>query len=121
VGGRVADMPVLRLTTYGRKTGEPHTVLLTAPLRAGDELVVVASRGGDDHSPAWYLNIERNPIVDVELAGGRRQQMRARVASEGERTDLWPRVTRVHPGYADYQEKTTRQIPLVLLRALEPT
>jgi len=118
-GGRVGwtaqDMPVLELTTTGRKSGQPRSVMLTSPLQEGPVLVVVASRGGDDNAPAWFLNLQDNPDVQVSLQGGPPRQMRARVATSAERARLWPLVTSDHKNYAEYQTKTTREIPLVLL------
>jgi deazaflavin-dependent oxidoreductase (nitroreductase family) len=115
VGWRTAGMPVLELTTTGRKTGRPHTVLLTSPVQEGDTIVIVASRGGDDRHPAWFLNLRDHPDVEVALAGKPKQSMRARVATPDERTALWPQVTAVSKGYANYQTKTERALPLVLL------
>jgi deazaflavin-dependent oxidoreductase (nitroreductase family) len=77
--------------------------------------VVVASRGGDDHHPAWFLNLRDRPDVEVSLQGKPKRPMRARVAAPEERARLWPQVTATYKGYAGYQEKTTREIPLVLL------
>jgi len=121
-GGRIGwsalNMRVLELTTIGRKSGRPHTVLLTSPLQEGQVLVVVASRGGDHHHPAWFLNLRDTPEVDVSVQGGSVRRMRARVATSDERRVLWPRVTANHKNYAEYQTKTTREIPLVLLEPL---
>ena len=121
-GGRIGwsalNMRVLELTTIGRKSGRPHTVLLTSPLQEGQVLVVVASRGGDHHHPAWFLNLRDTPEVDVSVQGGSVRRMRARVATSDERRVLWPRVTANHRNYAEYQTKTTREIPLVLLEPL---
>ncbi len=121
-GGRIGwsalNMRVLELTTIGRKSGRPHTVLLTSPLQEGQVLVVVASRGGDHHHPAWFLNLRDAPEVDVSVQGGSVRRMRARVATSDERRVLWPRVTANHKNYAEYQTKTTREIPLVLLEPL---
>ena len=114
-GWTAQDMPVLELTTTGRKSGQPRSVMLTSPLQEGSVLVVVASRGGDDKAPAWFLNIQENPDVDVVLQGKPQRRMRARVASPAERERLWPLVTADHRNYAGYQTKTTREIPLVLL------
>jgi deazaflavin-dependent oxidoreductase (nitroreductase family) len=69
-------MPVLELTTVGRRSGRRHSVLLTSPVQDGATLVVVASRGGDDRSPAWFLNLQDNPEVEVTLKGAARQRMR---------------------------------------------
>jgi deazaflavin-dependent oxidoreductase (nitroreductase family) len=118
-GGRfgwdVANMPVVELTTTGRKSGRPHTVLLTSPVRDGDAVVVVASRGGADHHPAWFLNLRANPDVEAKVGNESRRTMRARVAEPDERARLWPRVVTKYKGYGDYQAKTQREIPLVLL------
>jgi deazaflavin-dependent oxidoreductase (nitroreductase family) len=109
------NMPVLELTTTGRKSRQPRSVMLTSPLQEGNTLVVVASRGGDDEHPAWFLNLRDNPDVEVALKGGHKQPMRAHVADATERARLWPLVTADHKNYADYQTKTDREIPLVLL------
>jgi deazaflavin-dependent oxidoreductase (nitroreductase family) len=115
LGWRASKMPVLELTTTGRKSGRPHVVMLTSPWQEGSTLVVVASRGGDDRNPAWFLNLRDNPEVQVTRNGQPPQPMRARVASPEERERLWPLVTKDHRNYAGYQTKTTREIPLVLL------
>ncbi|MFR9752406.1 nitroreductase/quinone reductase family protein [Nocardia sp. 004] len=115
LGDRIAGMPSLELTTIGRKSGRPHSVMLTAPIIDGDTYVVVASRGGDHIHPAWFLNVRDNPDVVVSVRSGPKVPMTARVATAEERATLWPRVTSAYSGYAGYQEKTTREIPLVLL------
>ena len=118
-GGRAGwtalNMPVLELTTTGRQTGRSRTVMLTSPVQEGTTLVVVASRGGDDKAPAWFLNLQDNPEVGVALQGKPAQPMHARVADIAERARLWPLVVADHQNYADYQTKTTREIALVLL------
>jgi deazaflavin-dependent oxidoreductase (nitroreductase family) len=118
LGWEVANMSALRLTTTGRRSGNPHSVMLTSPLQDGSTIVVVASRGGDDQHPAWFLNLRSNPEVEVEMKGGPGQRMRARVAGPEERASLWPRVVADHRNYAGYQTKTQREIPLVLLEPL---
>ncbi|MDQ3738419.1 MAG: nitroreductase family deazaflavin-dependent oxidoreductase [Actinomycetota bacterium] len=115
VGWRAGGMPVLELTTTGRKSGAPRTVMLTSPVQEGNAIVIVASRGGDDHHPAWFLNLGDDPEVEVAFAGKPKQKMRARVATPDERTALWTRVTAAYKGYSSYQTKTDREIPLVLL------
>ena len=115
MGWEAAKMPVLELTTTGRMSGQKRVVLLTSPLQDGDTIVVVASRGGDDQHPAWFLNLRDNPDVEVSLKGKAKQPMLARVASPQERARLWPLVTADHKNYAGYQSKTEREIPLVLL------
>lgn len=108
-------MPVLELTTIGRKSGEPRAVMLTAPVVDGDTIVIVASRGGDPTHPAWYLNLRDNPDVEVSLKHGPKRPMTAHIATADERATLWPRVVAAYKGYDGYQRKTTREIPLVVL------
>jgi len=115
IGWRAGGMPVLELTTTGRKSGEPRAVMLTSPIQENDAIVIVASRGGDDHHPAWYLNLRDDPDVEVAFAGKPKQPMRARLATPEERGSLWPRVAATYKGYRNYQTKTDREIPLVLL------
>jgi deazaflavin-dependent oxidoreductase (nitroreductase family) len=117
LGWRVADMPVLELTTTGRVSRRPRSVMLTSPLQEGSTIVVVASRGGDDTHPAWFLNLRENPDVEVSVRGAPRRPMTARIANAEERARLWPRVIADHQRYAVYQRRTTREIPLVLLEA----
>lgn len=114
VGWRAKNMPVLELITTGRKSGERRAVMLTSPLQEGDTIVVVASRGGDDRHPAWYLNVLAEPNVDVVMEG-RARPMLAHAATPEERARLWPLVTTPFPHYGGYQDKTDREIPLVLL------
>jgi deazaflavin-dependent oxidoreductase (nitroreductase family) len=115
LGWQTANMPVVELTTTGRKSGRPHTVLLTSPVRDGEAIVVVASRGGDNHHPAWFLNLRDNPDVDVAMGREPKRPMRARIADPDERARLWPQVVTRYKGYGNYQTKTNREIPLVLL------
>jgi deazaflavin-dependent oxidoreductase (nitroreductase family) len=114
-GWQASGMPVVQLTTIGRKSGEPRTVLLTSPVQENGAIVVVASRGGDDQNPAWLLNLRANPQVKVVYAGQPEQPMTARIADDTERAELWPKVVAGGKQYAGYQRKTERQIPLVLL------
>ena len=121
LGWRAGGMPVVALTTRGRKSGQSRVVMLTSPVQEGDAIVVVASRGGDDHHPSWFLNLRDDPDVEVAFAGKPKQRMRARVATPDERAALWPRVTDAYKRYADYQTKTDREIPLVLLESARGT
>jgi deazaflavin-dependent oxidoreductase (nitroreductase family) len=114
-GWNVNGMAALELTTIGRKTGQPRPLLLTSPLQDGETIVVVASRGGDPQHPAWYLNILDNPAVEVSFQGAPKRPMHARPASREERARLWPLVIKDHPHYGGYQQRTDREIPLVLL------
>jgi len=114
-GWTAGNMPVLELTTIGRKSGEPRSCLLTSPLQESGEIVIVASRGGDDHHPAWYLNLLETPQVQVSYKGAPHKIMTARTANSEERARMWPVVAGAYKGYAGYQEKTSREIPLVIL------
>jgi len=111
--GRVAGMPVLLLTTTGRRSGRPRTATLTYFRRGGD-LVVIGSFGGSDLPPAWWLNLQRDPRANV-LIGGTTSKVTARATTAEEHDRLWPLVTKTNPGYARYQRRTTRPIPIVLL------
>ena len=108
VGGRVMRMPVVMLTTTGRKSGKRRTTMLTSPVQEGDTVVLVASYGGDDRHPAWYLNLRDNPDVEVTM-GGHHRHMRARVATPEEKDALWPRIVEVYSDYGSYQTRTTRE------------
>jgi deazaflavin-dependent oxidoreductase (nitroreductase family) len=116
--GRLANrgygMPVLQLTTMGRKTGKRRTTMLTSPVQDGDRMVVVASNGGDDRQPKWLLNLGDDRNVEVTM-DGRTSPMRARIATADEKAELWPRVVAAHRGYGRYQTRTARDIPLVIL------
>ena len=118
-GGRAgrsfSGMPVVELTTTGRKSGQPRSSMLTSPYQEGDRTYIVASRGGDDHNPAWFLNLADNPEVTVSIQGGPAQKMNAQVADPDERARVWPLITSKHSNYADYQKRTQREIPLVIL------
>lgn len=117
-GGRLlnrgAGMPVVVLTTTGRKSGQKRQTMLTSPVHDDDRVVLVASYGGDDRNPAWFLNLRDHPGVELEMDGTTRS-MTARVANPEEKAELWPRVVEANKGYAGYQTKTDRDIPLVIL------
>ncbi len=115
VGNRLLGMPAFELTTIGRKSGQPRKVMLTAPYTEGDTIAVVASKGGNDEHPAWFLNLRDNPDVEVTHPGKPTQKMTAHVADAQERARLWPLITEDHDNYAGYQKKTEREIPVVLL------
>ena len=116
LGWRASGMPVIELTTTGRHSGQPRTTMLTSPYQEDSTIVVVASRGGDDHHPAWYLNLRDDPEVTVSVGGAPAQPMRAETADPETRARLWPLITADHDNYANYQRKTNREIPVVLLR-----
>jgi deazaflavin-dependent oxidoreductase (nitroreductase family) len=112
--GKFFGMPFIELLTTGRRSGKERATVLTVPIVDGERLVVVASFGGDDRHPAWYLNLRANPEVRVTMAGSTRTMM-ARTATEEERAELWPRITSAYGGYARYQKRTERRIPVVIL------
>ncbi len=113
-GGSIKGMPVLLLTTRGRKTGEARTVPLV-PFVDGDDYYVMGSMGGAPAHPAWFLNAEKNPDVEVQV-GADTWRARAVVLPEAERAKIWPRVKERYPNFADYEKKTTRVIPVVHLQ-----
>ena len=118
LGWRAGEMPVVELTTIGRTTGLARTVMLSSPVQEGEQWVIVASRWGGDHHPAWFLNLRERPEVEVSLQGAPKRRMCARIAGPEERERLWPAVTKAYKGYAEYQQKTDREIPLVVLEPL---
>ena len=113
VGAKMGRLPLLLLTTTGRKTGQPRTSPL-GYLPDGDRYIVIASFGGDDRMPQWYLNLEANPEATIQIAS-ETKKVRAATATPEEKAALWPRVVDLNPGYAGYQKKTDRDIPLVIL------
>jgi F420H(2)-dependent quinone reductase len=113
IGGTTAGLPVLLLTTTGRKTGKQRTTPLLF-VRQGGDVVVVASNGGMDWYPAWWLNLQQQPAAAIEI-GRERLPVIARKAGPEERARLWPEFTRPYPGYLAYEARTEREIPLVIL------
>jgi deazaflavin-dependent oxidoreductase (nitroreductase family) len=112
-------MPVVELTTTGRKSGKPRSTMLSSPYQEGEKIVLVASAGGNDHHPCWYLNITANPEVTVAFAGKPTRRMRAETAGSAERARLWPLITKDHANYAGYQRRTQREIPVVVLTPVD--
>ncbi len=115
ITGSIRGVPVLLLTTKGRKTGKQRVTPLLY-VRDGERIVVVASNGGSDRHPAWWLNICADPAVEVEI-GPTKSAMTARKASPDERARLWPEFTSRYAGYAKYEARTSREIPVVVLSA----
>ena len=111
--GSAFGMPTVELHTVGRNSGRPRSTMLTAPVMDGDRFVLVASKGGDDRDPDWYLNLVAHPEIELTVAGECRP-MRARRASTDEKAALWPRVVAAYKGYSGYQRRTERDIPLVI-------
>lgn len=116
LGGRVRGVPVLLLDHVGRRSGQRRTTPLMY-LEDGDDLVIVASKGGAPGHPAWWLNLRANPRATVQV-GSAKRPVRAREAGPDEKSQLWPRLVDLYPDYEDYQQRTERQIPVVIL---EPT
>lgn len=113
LGARVGAMPVVELHTTGRSTGVRRSAVLTAPVHEDGRYVLVASKGGEPRHPSWYVNLLAHPEVELTV-GGRTIPMRARPATAQERGELWPRITRAYQGYAAYQRRTAREIPVVI-------
>ncbi|MFN7953227.1 MAG: nitroreductase family deazaflavin-dependent oxidoreductase [bacterium] len=111
--GKIREAPILLLTTTGRKSGQQRTTPLIF-LRDGASLAVVASNGGSDLAPAWWLNLQASSEAEVQI-GGERLRVRARAATAEEQARLWPLLNGIYPDYESYQRKTTRPIPVVLL------
>lgn len=112
MGSTFQKSPVALLTTTGRKTGEPRVSPLLF-LRDGDRVILVASRGGSDKNPMWYLNLKANPAVKVQI----KQEvldLTARDATDAERDRYWPRLVQMYPAFEDYQSWTDRKIPIVI-------
>ena len=114
-GWNVGGMTVVEVTTTGRNSGRDRTVFLTSPIQDGDSMLVVASRGGDDRHPDWYLNMKKKPEIKVNSKEGSDLNMVARIVEDNERDSLWSRVVEKYSGYGEYQEKTDREIPLIWL------
>jgi deazaflavin-dependent oxidoreductase (nitroreductase family) len=116
-GGRLTGsafgMPAVELHTVGRKSGRPRSTVLSAPVVDGDRVVLVASKGGDDRDPDWFGNLMARPDAELTMHG-RRRPVRCRQASAEEKAKLWPKVVAAYRGYAAYQRRTKREIPLVI-------
>jgi deazaflavin-dependent oxidoreductase (nitroreductase family) len=113
IGGRFRGVPCLLLHHVGRKSGKERvTPLMYA--EDGDDLVIVASKGGAPHDPVWWLNLKAHPDTTVQVGGERREVRAERVSSE-EKKRLWPHVTSVWPDFDDYQRRTERDIPVIRL------
>jgi deazaflavin-dependent oxidoreductase (nitroreductase family) len=116
IGGGKGMVPTLLLTTVGRKSGRA----LTLPLifgRSGANYVVVASKGGAPAHPAWYLNLQANPKVQVQVKAEKFTAL-AHTADAAERAVLWPKMVEIYGPYTQYQTKTERQIPVVVLKPI---
>ena len=114
VGHRIPFLPpMLLLEHVGAKSGVKRTSPL-AYVEDGDKLVLVASKGGNPRHPAWFHNLKANPDAVVQV-GSESRRVHARVATPTEREALWPKAVKAYGGYTGYQERTDREIPLVIL------
>jgi F420H(2)-dependent quinone reductase len=112
-GGRMQALPVLILHTVGRKSGKPRQSPLLY-IQDGEDYVVVGSRGGSDAPPAWWLNLQARPEATIEIKGTKRP-VSARRATAEEKAAYWPRLTAGYRFYNDYQARTDREIPVIVL------
>ena len=115
--GRMGKSPILLLNTVGRKTGRKRTSPLLYVMD-GEDFVIIASKGGAPAHPAWYLNLKANPDATVEV-GDREVRVRAEEVDSEEKVRLWQKMVEMYPTYDDYQRKTEREIPLLVLRPVE--
>ena len=113
IGGTFRGVDTLLLDHVGRRSGRRRTNPLYY-VRDGDDLVIVASRGGSHNHPAWWLNLRESPRTTVQV-GAERRDVVAREASDAERERLWPRLVDAWPDYAAYQRRTKRRIPVIIL------
>jgi deazaflavin-dependent oxidoreductase (nitroreductase family) len=113
-GNFLRGAPVGVLTTVGRKSAQRRTTPLIY-LADGARIVIVASLGGMPKSPLWYANLVANPDVEFEPPRQPKRRYRARTATADEKSAYWPRLCAIYPDYADYQARTDRDIPVVLL------
>jgi deazaflavin-dependent oxidoreductase (nitroreductase family) len=113
LGSSIKGMPVILLTTRGRKSGEARTVPLV-PFIDGDNVYVMGSMGGAPAHPAWFKNIEQTAEVEVQR-GADTYTARAVVLPDAERAQVWPQVKARYPNFGEYEKKTSRQIPVVQL------
>jgi deazaflavin-dependent oxidoreductase (nitroreductase family) len=117
IGTAINGMPVLMLTTRGRRSGDRRRVALQY-MAAGPACVVIASFVGEDRQPAWLLNLRADPAATARR-GRREERVRAREADGEERETLWQRILAIDPAFAEYQRRTSRQIPVVMLEPME--
>jgi deazaflavin-dependent oxidoreductase (nitroreductase family) len=123
IGWTLGKLQMVELHTIGRSSGKRRSIMLMSPIHGasangaghnrGERYVLVASKGGDDRHPLWYLNLVANPDVELTVKGGTKP-MHARTATAAERSELWPRIVAAYPNYGRYQQKAQREIPVVV-------
>ncbi|CAN5743423.1 nitroreductase/quinone reductase family protein [soil metagenome] len=111
--GRMGKSPILLLNTVGRKSGKKRAIPLLYVVD-GEDFVIIASKGGTPTHPAWYLNLKANPETTVEV-GDRKVRVKAEEVDAEEKIRLWQKMVEMYPTYDDYQKKTEREIPLLVL------
>lgn len=118
VGWSLGRLQMVELHTIGRTSGRRRSIMLMSPIHDARRYLLVASKGGDDRHPLWYLNLVANPEVELTVRG-ETKLMRARTATGAERAELWPRIVAAYPNYARYQRRTGREIPVVICEPRE--
>jgi deazaflavin-dependent oxidoreductase (nitroreductase family) len=113
IGQTLGSMPVVRLRHTGRTSGRSYETMLTTPIQEDDRYVLVASKGGDDRDPEWYRNLVAHPDAEL-VVDGETVPITARTATAEEKAELWPRIVEAYRGYAGYQKRTDREIPVVI-------
>lgn len=113
IGWSIGSIPAVELHTIGRSSGKRRSTMLTAPVHGSGRYILVASKGGDDRNPQWYLNLVANPDIELTVRG-RTTKMSARTATSEEKAELWPKIVAAYRGYEGYQRKTRRDIPVVI-------
>jgi deazaflavin-dependent oxidoreductase (nitroreductase family) len=117
IGGKMGQVPVLLLTTTGRKTGKQRTLPLVY-IMDGSAYVITASAGGADKHPGWFFNIRSNPQATIQVKDKHITVM-AEIAGPEKKPELWARLVEVAPNFAGYQKRTSREIPMVILHPVE--
>jgi F420H(2)-dependent quinone reductase len=114
IGASLAGRPMLLLTTIGRKTGKSHSTPLQY-MEDCENMIVVASNGGNRQHPTWWFNLKNTPEAEVQVRSGRKR-VKAETANVEERSRLWPLLVETYPGYDEYQKNTKRTIQVVILQ-----
>ena len=120
IGWKMGRIQAVELHTIGSTSGQRRSTMLTAPIVEPDRYVIVASKGGDDRHPFWYNNLRAHPDAELTV-NGRTIPVTTRTANAEERAELWPRAVAAYSGYADYQKKTSREIPVVICEVRPPS
>jgi deazaflavin-dependent oxidoreductase (nitroreductase family) len=117
IGGKMGKLPVLLLTTTGRKSGKQRTLSLVY-IMDDSAYVITASAGGADKHPGWFFNIRSNPQATIQVKD-KHIKVKAEVAGQEKKSELWARLVEVAPNFAGYEKRTSREIPMVILHPVE--